>query len=118
MVSAIWLAMQNTSCVGMSGRALSEVTVRVAGRARPGGTRRPVPRGGVTTQAPQLGMPAASGPSWGDQLQIPAGLQHRRAISFIAAPVWLPKLPASLGQPGSWELQVILGFFSVGKKGK
>lgn len=137
MVSAIWLAMQNTSCMGISGRALSKVTVLVAGRARPGGTHRVSPWGcdhtsalpcpcsepcrchrGTLCSAPGPGVPGTSGPSRGAQLQILARLQHHRAISFIEKPrVWLPKLPDSLGEHSSWELHVLLGFFSWEKRG-
>lgn len=52
MVPAIWLAMQNSSCMGISKWALLKVTARMEARARPGGTRELVAGRSVITHVP------------------------------------------------------------------
>lgn len=136
MVLAIWLAMQNSSCMGISKRALLKVTARMEACARLGGTRKLVTGRSMITHVPieclccklmpeqlqstnekrtlctaaELGVSGASASSLRDKLQIPERSQHCRAISLIVAPTRLPELPASLGELGSWELQMLLFF--------
>jgi len=52
MVPAIWLAMQNSSCMGISKQALLKVTVHMEACARPGGTRKLVASRSMITHVP------------------------------------------------------------------
>ena len=52
MVPAIWLAMQNSSCMGISKRALLKVTAHMEACTRPGGTRKLVAGRSMITHVP------------------------------------------------------------------
>lgn len=133
MVLAIWLAMQNSSCMGISERALLKVTARMEVCTRPGGMRELVAGRSAITHGPiecfccklmpeqlrstnhvaQHRNRERQGllpPLRETSCKFPARSQHRRAISLLVAPVRFPKLPVSLDELGSWELQVLLGF--------